>query len=239
MHKRMLNSEFFRFLTGDGGDETRPERVPTLQSLSDELGVSVSRLREQLVVARALGFVEVRPRTGIRRLPYTFTPAVRQSLNYAIQIDRKYFDLFSDLRNHVEAAYWHQAVRCLKPKDHQLLQELVARAWKKLQGTPIRIPHREHRELHLTIFRRVDNPFVLGIIEAYWEAYEAVGLNLYADYQYLEEVWRYHQKMVDAICSGDYDVGYEALVDHKDLLYHRDSVSETGGERRAISHSVE
>jgi DNA-binding FadR family transcriptional regulator len=37
--------------------------------MSKELGVSVALLREQLEVAKAIGLVEVRPRTGIRRLP--------------------------------------------------------------------------------------------------------------------------------------------------------------------------
>ena len=94
-------------------------------------------------------------------------------------------------------------------------------AWSKMRGTPIRIPHDEHREFHLVIFRRLENPFVLGILEAYWDAYEAIGLNVYADYDYLTEVWNYHQKMADAIVAGDLDAGYQALVDHTDLLYHR------------------
>jgi DNA-binding GntR family transcriptional regulator len=62
---------------------------------------------------------------------------------------------------------------------------------------------------------------VTGILEAYWEAYEAVGLNLYTDYDYQQKVWVYHQRMVDAIESGDYQAGYQALVEHKDLIYHR------------------
>jgi DNA-binding FadR family transcriptional regulator len=62
---------------------------------------------------------------------------------------------------------------------------------------------------------------VLGISEAYWEAYEAAGFNLYADYNYLQEVWNYHQLMVNAICSGDFEAGYQALLEHTDLLYHR------------------
>ncbi|MBI3168386.1 MAG: hypothetical protein HYZ22_07910, partial [Chloroflexi bacterium] len=58
--------------------------------------------------------------------------------------------------------------------------------------------------------------------EAYWEAYEAVGLNVFAGgYEYLQEVWQYHQRMVESICSGKFEVGYEALVRHTDLLYHR------------------
>jgi DNA-binding FadR family transcriptional regulator len=73
----------------------------------------------------------------------------------------------------------------------------------------------------MAVFRRLENPFVQGILEAYWEAYVAVGLNAYADYTYLQEVWEYHQQMVDAICDGEFERGYQALVEHKDLLYHR------------------
>jgi DNA-binding FadR family transcriptional regulator len=172
-------------------------------------------------VAKALGLVEVRPRTGIRRLPYTFFPAVFQSLSYAIHLDRSYFDAYSELRNQVEAAFWDKAVRLLTEEDHQALQTLMAQAWDKLHGSPVQIPHIEHRQLHLRIYSRLGNPFVQGVLEAYWQAYEEAGLNVYADYHYLQEVWNYHQVMVDAICAGNYEAGYQALIVHKDLLYQR------------------
>jgi DNA-binding FadR family transcriptional regulator len=138
-----------------------------------------------------------------------------------MDLDAGYFYLFADLRNHIEAAYWSEAVLRLTQEDHQELLDLMARAWGKLRSMQIEIPHAEHRQLHLTIFRRLDNPFVLGILEAYWEAYVAVGLNLFADYDYLQQVWEYHQKMVDCICAGEYEKGYRALVEHRDLLHHR------------------
>lgn len=221
MLRRRLSSEFLRYLASDIDGHNDPERIPSLGELSGELGVSVSKLREQLEVARAMGFVEVRPRTGIRRLPYAFTPAVRQSLSYALALNPGYFDLYADLRNQIEAAYWRQAVERLQPEDHVYMHNLIDAAWEKLRGSPVRIPHREHRELHLAIYRRLENPFVTGILEAFWEAYEAFGLNLYADYKYLERVWIYHQEMVDAISAGDMERGYQALIVHKDLLHHR------------------
>jgi DNA-binding FadR family transcriptional regulator len=222
---RRLPNEFIRYLAGEYPDPDDPDRLPALGQLSHELGLSVAKLREQMEVARALGFVEVRPRTGIRRLPYSFAPAVRQSLNYAIALDPTTFDSYADLRNQVEAAYWLPAVRLLQPEDHAYLQELVDQAWEKLRGSPIRIPHREHRELHLAVYRRLENPFVLGILEAFWDAYEAFGLNLYAGYSYLEQVWEYHQRMVSAILCGDYEAGFQALIAHKDLLHHRPAAS--------------
>ena len=75
--------------------------------------------------------------------------------------------------------------------------------------------------MHLTIFSRLNNPFVIGLIEAYWDAYEIVGLNVFSDYEYLERVWNYHQQMVDAILDDDYDAGYQALIEHVGLLHHR------------------
>ncbi len=218
-------SEFIQYLTGEQLSNGDRQRVPSLTELSTALGVSVARLREQLEVARALGLVEVRPRTGIRRLPYTFYPTVRHSLFYAVALDPAYFDLYADLRNHIEAAYWQEAVRLLTPEDHKTLQALMSRAWEKLRGPQVQIPHPEHRQLHLTMFCRLNNPFVQGLLEAYWEAYEGVGLAMYTGMDYLQQVWQYHQEMVDAICTGDFDRGYRALVEHKDLLHQRQVAS--------------
>jgi DNA-binding FadR family transcriptional regulator len=228
MQRGKLASEFLDYLVADGLADQVSHRLPPLNELSKKLGVSVATLREQMEAARTLGLVEARPRTGIRRLPYTFLPAVRQSLSYAMALDLEYFESFADLRQHVEATYWYEAVRRLTPEDHEALKTLVSRAWEKLRGSPVQIPQAEHRELHLSIYRRLENPFVLGILEAYWEAYEAVGLNVYADYYYLEQVWLYHQQMVDSICSGDLDSGYKALVEHADLIHHRPVNGQTG-----------
>lgn len=212
-------SEFLRYLATH---EEVERGLPSLKNLSTKLGVSLASLREQLEVARALGLVEVKPRLGTRRRDYSFTPAIRQSLGYALALNNENFRKYAELRNHVEAAFWHEAVRELTEEDKQELQSLVARAWEKLRGAPIQVPHEEHRELHLQIYSRLENPFVTGILEAYWDAYEAVGLNVFAGgYEYLQEVWRYHQKMVEAICEGNFQAGYEALVAHTDLLYHR------------------
>lgn len=213
-------SEFLHYLAAHKEAESG---LPTLSELSEELNLSVASLREQLEVARALGLIEVKPgRGGTRRRDYSFTPAVRQSLRYALALDDVHFRKYSELRNHVESAFWYEAVVKLTEEDKQELQALVSRAWEKLGGMPIQVPHEEHRNLHLLIYRRLENPFVTGILEAYWDAYEAVGLNVFAGgYEYLQEVWRYHQKMVEAICTGDYKAGYEALIAHTDLLYQR------------------
>jgi DNA-binding FadR family transcriptional regulator len=213
-------SEFLRYLAAH---EEAESGLPTLSELSQELGVSIASLREQLEVARALGLVEVKPGRGkTRRREFSFTPAIRQSLGYALVLDDNHFRKYAELRNHIESAYWYEAVEKLTSKDKNELQILIMRAWDKLRRSPIQVPHEEHRNLHLLIYNRLQNPFVTGILEAYWDAYEAVGLNMFTGgYEYLQEVWQYHQIMVESICTENYKAGYDALTVHVDLLYHR------------------
>lgn len=213
------------------------DRLPTLNELQDSehLGISISKVREQLEVARALGLVEVRSKTGMRMRPYSFAPAVRLSLFFALAQDLHNFELFSDLRNHIEVAFLEEASKCLTPEDKQFMEACIASARAKLQGDRngghIRIPNQEHRDFHLTLFKRLENPFVMGILEAYWDAYEAVELNRYADYAYLQTVWNYHQRILDAISCGDYERARREFTEHTQLLRHQPQMQVmTGGE---------
>lgn len=218
-------SKFLVFLASEAAKGTRT--LPSLNTLSDQLGMSVSTLREELQVARAMGFVSVKPRTGIKSLPYKFSPAVTKSLAFAVSLEQQRFREFSDLRNHIEASYWYQAVSRLLPEDILDLRQIIRVALDKLTMDPIQIPHSEHRQLHLTIYKRLDNTFVSGILESYWDIYEAVGLSVFEDRQYLERVWTYHQQMVDSIGQSDFLSGYQALIAHMDLLYQREQKNST------------
>jgi DNA-binding FadR family transcriptional regulator len=225
MQIRHLPNRLSDFLQLLASDSHINDRVPSLAEISKDLKVSVASLREQLEVARALGLVDVRPKTGIRRLPFSFRPAVEQSVAYAIAVDASYFSLFANFRRHVEAAYWFEAVALLDDQDKLDLRQLISRAQEKLHRSPIQIPQQEHRELHTWIFRKLNNVFVMGILDSYWDLYEAVGLDVYTDLNYLQLVWTYHQKMVEAICNGDFAIGYAALTEHMDLINQRSKVS--------------
>lgn len=214
-----IDSEFLRYLLAAG--HTPGDRLPSLNEISEQTGMSMGKLREQFEVARTLGLVEASPRRGIIRTEYDFLPGVRLSLMVAMAIDPRNFEAFSSLRGHLETAYWDEAVALLTDEDLAKLRALVEAAWLKLSQPRIQIPYQEHRELHLAIFRRLNNPFVVGLLEAYWDAYEAVELNTFADLGYLQAVWRYHDQIVAAICAGDFAAGKRLLVEHMQLLTAR------------------
>lgn len=211
-----LDSQFLRYLVEK---QVRPgEKLPTLHQIGSELGISVGKLREQLEVARTLGFVSVRPRVGIQRETFDFAPAVLQSALFSLGTGEASFSQFNQLRRAVETAFWDEAVVLLRAEDKRYLKELVTRAWSKLRGQPIHVPNGEHRQLHLTIFSQLNNPFVQGLLEAYWEAYEACELTRFASYQYWLEVWTYHEKIVNALCENDHERGRQLLAEHFSLL---------------------
>jgi DNA-binding GntR family transcriptional regulator len=58
----------------------------------------------------------------------------------------------------------------------------------------------------------------MGILEAYWDLYEAFGLNLYSDLGYLQSVWNHHERIVNAIRDGDFSTGYQSLKEHMKLI---------------------
>ena len=194
------------------------DKLPSLSELSQELGVSVGKLREDLEVVRHMGVVSVRPRLGIRREAYDFYPIVQSSLMFGISSGEASFNQYSKLRRSIEANMWHEAVANLTHQDKRYLQVVVDQAWDKLKGTKVHIPNGEHRDLHLSIFRRLDNPFVDGLLRAYWDAYFETELSRYADYQYWIEVWKYHQQIVEALCANEFERGRQLLIEHFDLL---------------------
>ncbi len=196
------------------------DRLPTINELQSEdmLGASASKVREQLEVARALGLVEVRTHTGMRLKAYSFAPAVRLSLFYALARDLRNFERFGELRVHLELAYWGEACALLTPDDTALMRDCVEQARAKLGDQWIQIPNQEHRVFHLTMFQRLENPFVLGILEAYWDAYRAIEPYRYADYDYLTLVWDYHERILNHICAAEFDAARAAFVEHTRLL---------------------
>ena len=163
-----LGSDFLNYIIRQGYQPG--DRLPSIQDLTADtrLDMSANKVREQLEVARQMGWVEVRSKRGTRVKDYAFTPAVRLSALYAMACGERFED-FASLRNHVESAYWNEACALLTETDLNIMQGCIDSANQKLDSPPIHIPNPEHRLFHLTVFKNLDNTFVLGILEAYWD----------------------------------------------------------------------
>src|SRR5260221_1680183 len=115
MPLKPLDSDFLNYIVAH--HLRAGEQLPALTELSHELDINVGKLREQLEVARSLGLVEVRPRTGIRVKDYDFLPAIRLSLLFALAMDKMHFEEYTEVRNHIEISFWHEAAAKLTIDD--------------------------------------------------------------------------------------------------------------------------
>lgn len=224
MPQDLLSYSIFRYIV-DEGHGTRNEageiKLPPMNELADKLGFSRGKLREELIAAQAYGIVEMRPGDGTYVLSFDFYTAVRTLVLYGLALDKGNFDRFYQLRVELENAFWERAARSLQREDIDELERILERAERKLKGSPVEIPYREHREFHLRIFDRLDNDFVKGLLRAYWDAYEAVGLHRYFDLRYYEAMWASHRAIVEAIAAGQYEQGKQVLSQHFTLLQDR------------------
>lgn len=214
-------SNFLEYLSNNFPDSE--DRIPSLLELSKELGISLSTLREQMEVARVLGFIEIKPRAGMRTLPYSFSNTVLLSTFYGIKRNPLLFKQYTSLRNHLELSYWYEASRLIDAKDIEDMYALVSAAKHKLNNSPLQLPAAEHRKLHMLVYSKLDNTFVVGLLETYWDLFEKFGYLQTPEIDYLEKVWLFHGKIVDAVANKDLSLGYNLMRDHMDLLNQRTS----------------
>lgn len=204
--------------TGLAACEDGPAKLPSMQALAGEMGVSRGKVREELIAAQAYGIVEMRPGDGTYVLPFDIYDAVRPAVLYSIACDRENFEHFRKLRAYLEVTFWDEAVWELNAEDIERLDAIVTRAEAKLSGSPIQIPHAEHRQLHMRIFARLENPFVQGILRAYWDTYDVIEMNLFYQLGHYQAMWASHREMVDALQAGRPADGKAVLREHFTIL---------------------
>jgi len=218
-------SNFLEYLSNNFPDSE--ERIPSLSELSTKLGISLSTLREQMEVARVLGFIEIKPRAGMRTLPYNFSNTVMLSAFYGIKRNPALFKQYTSLRNHLELSYWYEASSLIANEDISEMYALVSAAKHKLNISPLQLPSAEHRKLHMLVYSKLDNTFVVGLLETYWDLFGKFGYLETPEIDYLEKVWLFHGKIVDALANNDLTLGYNLMREHMDLFNQRTSNNNT------------
>ena len=66
-----------------------PVKLPPMDELAENLGVSRGKLREELVAVQAFGVVDMRPGDGTYVCPFDFYSAIRTLVLYGTACDRR------------------------------------------------------------------------------------------------------------------------------------------------------
>ncbi|MEL7644765.1 MAG: FCD domain-containing protein [Anaerolineaceae bacterium] len=198
--------------------------IPSIPELSHLLGISVASVREQLEVARTLGFVDVKTKVGIQNREFSLNQCLELGLRYGAKVQPNVPDALRDLRKHIEISYWHEAAPQLTSGEIQSLYRIVEAALVGIGREPTYFPQTEHREFHMLIFAHLENQIAKNILETFWKLTVDYERNLFPDRAYLENVWNYHRRIADALAARDYERGYQWLVEHMDLVKQRKKV---------------
>ena len=113
----------------------------------------------------------------------------------------------------------YEAVPRLTPQDVKVLEALVVTAEHKISQTPIQRPDLDHRDFHLKIFSRLDNPVVSSVLEAYWDMYLNSGMTI-TWIRLIWNGWSAHRELAEALAQRDFERGHQALVTHMDLMQY-------------------
>lgn len=188
--------------------------LPTENELSDQLGVSRSRLREAVKTLSALDIVEVRHGYGMYVGRMSFRAMV-EALAFRGMLNAKndhhvLADLV-DFRELIECSLAGTIVQKLSPQAALTMRRLTATmAEKAALGQEFSA---EDREFHLLMMQTTGNLLAVDLTGAFWDVH-ALALSSLGPAQDLQTTVNAHVVIIDAIEKGDPELLQEAIRLH-------------------------
>lgn len=188
------------------GDPLPPEGV-----LAEQLGMSRLSMREAMKSLEALGIVEARQGNGVYVRPFSFAP-ILDNLPYSLVEDGKSLHDLLQVREGMEEGLIGMVMRLMQADDFDdldtIVDEMAARLERDQEFEDL------DRAFHQRLFRPLDNPIVLRMIEVFWDAYHRLEGNIVPKEPDLAKVARLHRNVVSAMRTGDDSQAIEALRLH-------------------------
>lgn len=184
--------------------------MPSELELARDLNVGRPALREALGALEVIGIVQ--SRQGARRTLGTFDMgAVIRTLTIGIVPDLDALRSLLEVRRVLEIGFFQQAAAGLTEKEIAHLRSLTDTMQAKAARGEVFVV--EDQAFHIAIYRRVDNPILRGLLEAFWELFDHMspetrtGTNLPA-------TAAAHAQIVDALVAGEMALAAHHLNSH-------------------------
>lgn len=150
-----------------GGDPLPSEAV-----LCQELGMSRASLREGLKSLESLGIIRTRHGEGVFVAHFSFDP-ILHNLPYSIAAQGSSLRELLQVRCALEVGMISQVVANIGPSD---IDELSDLAQQMLQCSERGESFAElDRAFHATLFRCLDNTFLLSLVDLFWQVFNRLS----------------------------------------------------------------
>ncbi|MET7907619.1 FadR/GntR family transcriptional regulator [Streptomyces avermitilis] len=189
--------------------------LPTEPELMELLGASRNSVREALKALQAMGIVEIRHGFGTYVGPMSMAPMIEGLAFRTVAGHYRGEDSLLqllELREAVETGLISRLAGRLAPHDLVELDGLVDRMEKEAaEGVGLA---ETDRAFHATLYRGLGNVLLSEVLEAFWDAFHRVRIDLVDVRQDPRVTCRQHREILDAVRSGDSIRAEEAIREH-------------------------
>lgn len=201
--------------------------MPTEISLMNDLGVSRNSIRESIKALQALGIVEIRHGYGTF-VGSASTSVLQPWLLFRTRIGQgSEHGRLSDLLEVREIIETELTRRVCRQHDQQLISDLTA-CVKRMRGATIDDQAVADREFHDVLCAGAGVDLARDLIGLFWDVYRMAESELEVP-RPRRTAAAPHQKIVDAIDSGDPDLAEAAVHRHFDEVRRRIKAGPYGG----------
>lgn len=206
-------SELMDFLRCEGygpGD-----RLPPIRRLSAILGFGRNAIRDGLLEAQTMGFVEIRPRMGVFVQDpdgVSRSEGLAQTLENVLTHEEQNLFHLVDARLVVEAELAAEAARTRRPEDllplRQALETVLTNRGDRLDFV------KADEAFHLAIARIAGNRVLFAFLQALWRMIGPAKLNFLLSAENRELTDREHQELFQCIVDSDADAARAVMRAH-------------------------
>lgn len=150
-----------------GGDP-----LPSEALLCQELGMSRASLREGLKALESLGIIRTRHGEGVFVAHFSFDP-ILHNLPYSIAAQGSSLRELLEVRCALEVSMIAQVVASIGPSDIDELGELAQQMLRRSESGESFAEL--DRAFHATLFRCLDNTFLLSLVDLFWQVFNRLS----------------------------------------------------------------
>jgi DNA-binding FadR family transcriptional regulator len=197
-----------------GGDP-----LPSEAQLCQELGMSRATLREGLKALESLGIIHTRHGEGVFVAHFSFDPIVH-NLPYSIAAQGASLRDLVEVRTALEVGLIARVALCIEAADVASLRQLAMRMVERSQHGHSYAE--EDRAFHATLFRCLGNPFLLSLIDLFWQVFSRLADRLpAAGRAERRAIALAHLRVVELLEAGDVPALEQAHRRHFDEISQR------------------
>lgn len=189
------------------------DKLPSENSLSQQLGVSRNSVREAVQSLASLGIIDVRRGSGLYVKGFTLKPLI-DNLSYSVLFELRELENLLQVREVLEYGMIPLALPYLTGERLVILDSIVAEMTVLAErGQPL---VEQDRRFHLEMFRPVGNHILLQLQDIFWSTLrKALNYVNIADGNPVRTALL-HGAVVDAARTGDPELVRQALNHHYD-----------------------